>query len=178
MRILLPVFIEEGRDLLPQMGRALRLWQQNPADASAAAPILRFLHTLKGSARMAGAMGLGQHLHEIETRIEQITYADAATPAALEDLLARHDYGLQLFEVLQNPQLAPQAPLAANAEDSEQAQPVVLPQLMPVATTALGTIAMHRLPSASESRLRRCRGGNAAGAGARRHSGPTGEPGG
>ncbi|HTN66732.1 MAG TPA: Hpt domain-containing protein [Burkholderiaceae bacterium] len=137
---LLPVFIEEGRDLLPQMGRALRLWQQNPADASVAAPILRFLHTLKGSARMAGAMGLGQHLHEMETRIEQITYADVATTAALDDLLARHDYGLHLFETLQNPQWASQVSLQDVQTDTLGSQPVVLPQLMPAATSALGTL--------------------------------------
>ncbi len=122
------------------MGRALRLWQQSPADASVAAPILRFLHTLKGSARMAGAMGLGQHLHEMETRIEQITYAGVATAAALDDLLARHDYGLHLFETLQNPQWAAQASLQDVPADASGSQPVVLPQLMPAATAALGTI--------------------------------------
>jgi len=122
---LLPVFIEEGRDLLPQLGRALRLWQDDPSEA-AAPPILRLLHTLKGSARMAGAMRLGQHLHEMETRIEQIAYAGAMAPAALEDLLARHDYGLHLFELLQNPQLAQQEPPADAAP-----QPVALTPLMP-----------------------------------------------
>lgn len=126
---LLPVFIEEGRDLLPQLGRALRLWQQNPADASASSPVLRFLHTLKGSARMAGAMELGQHLHEMETRIEQIAYADAASPAAIEDLLARHDYGLHLFERLHSPQLERPLPAAAPAAGggvASHAQPVAL----------------------------------------------------
>ncbi len=134
---LLPVFIEEGRDLLPQMGRALRLWQQNPADGAAAPPILRFLHTLKGSARMAGAMQLGQHLHDMETRIEQIAYAEAATPAAVEELLARHDYGLHLFELLQNPQLPVPAPMQA-ADNFGAPQPVELATLMPVAPAKLG----------------------------------------
>ncbi|HUH77346.1 MAG TPA: Hpt domain-containing protein, partial [Devosia sp.] len=134
---LLPVFIEEGRDLLPQMGSALRLWQESPAKGAAVAPILRFLHTLKGSARMAGAMKLGQHLHEMESRIEQITYAGTAPPAALDDLLARHDYGLHLFELLQNPQLGQTEPAPYGAEHAPDAQAVVLPQLMP----AIGTMA-------------------------------------
>jgi len=128
---LLPVFIEEGRDLLPQLGRALRLWQDDPSEA-AAPPILRLLHTLKGSARMAGAMRLGQHLHEMETQIEQTAYAGAMTPAALEDLLARHDYGLHLFELLQNPQLAQQEPPAEAAAP----QAVALAPLMPAVSRA------------------------------------------
>ena len=100
---LLPVFIEEGTDMLPQMGQALRAWQQDLGDAASPQSILRILHTVKGSARMAGAMLLGQHMHEMETRIENITHAGYPSAAAVEDLLARHDHGLQLFEHLQNP---------------------------------------------------------------------------
>jgi chemosensory pili system protein ChpA (sensor histidine kinase/response regulator) len=145
---LLPVFIEEGRDLLPQMGQALRLWQQTPADTSAIAPILRFLHTLKGSARMAGAMHLGQHLHEMESRIEQIAYVDVATTAALEDLLARHDHGLQLFEWLQNPQLAPMPAAAANdgIEDAGKRQAGIAATPMPVAPDNMATALARTEP--------------------------------
>lgn len=105
---LLPVFIEEGSDMLPQMGQALRAWQQDLGDAALPQAILRILHTVKGSARMAGAMLLGQHMHEMETRIENITHAGYPSTAAVEDLLARHDHGLHLFEQLQNPQAARQ----------------------------------------------------------------------
>ncbi len=100
---LLPVFIEEGTDMLPQMGQALRAWQQDLGNAAAPQSILRILHTVKGSARMAGAMLLGQHMHEMETRIENMTHAGYPSAAAVEDLLARHDHGLHLFEQLQNP---------------------------------------------------------------------------
>jgi len=99
---LLPVFIEEGRDMLPQMGEILRGWQHNTSDASAPQALLRLLHTVKGSARMAGAMTLGQHMHEMETRIENIAHAGYPSTIALDDLLARYDHGLQLFEQLQN----------------------------------------------------------------------------
>src|SRR5690606_11509530 len=72
---LLAVFSEEGQDMLPQMRQLLRAWQQNPSDASLPQGVLRTLHSVKSSARMAGAMMLGQHLHEMETRIENITHA-------------------------------------------------------------------------------------------------------
>jgi len=62
---------------------------------------------------MAGAMSLGQHMHELETRIEQLTRSGHPSAAALDEMLARHDEGLQLFEELQNPQAAKPAPVAA-----------------------------------------------------------------
>ncbi|MTV40061.1 hybrid sensor histidine kinase/response regulator [Duganella radicis] len=100
---LLPVFLEEGADLLPQIGEALRAWQHSPIDTSHAQSLLRLLHTVKGSARMAGAMRLGQHCHEIETHIENMVHAGSATPHAFEELLAHYDHALLLFEQLQNP---------------------------------------------------------------------------
>jgi chemosensory pili system protein ChpA (sensor histidine kinase/response regulator) len=112
---LLPVFLEEGADLLPQVGEALRTWQHHPADTAQAQSLLRLLHTVKGSARMAGAMRLGQHCHEIETHIENMVHAGSATPQAFDELLAHYDHALLLFEQLQNPQ-ALQAGLADNVD--------------------------------------------------------------
>ena len=42
-----------------------------------AAACMRTLHTLKGGARLAGAMRLGEMAHRLETRIERLTAADA-----------------------------------------------------------------------------------------------------
>ncbi len=110
---LLPVFLEEAADLLPAIGTGLRKWQQNPADSAPAQNLLRTLHTVKGSARMAGAMRLGQHTHEIETQIENMVHAGTSTPAAFDELLANYDHALLLFEQLQQP--APSAPAAGAA---------------------------------------------------------------
>ncbi|HEX5343283.1 MAG TPA: Hpt domain-containing protein, partial [Duganella sp.] len=101
---LLPVFLEEGADLLPQVGEALRAWQHTPADTTHAQSLQRLLHTVKGSARMAGAMRLGQHCHEIETHIENMVHAGSATPHAFDELLAHYDHALLLFEQLQHPE--------------------------------------------------------------------------
>ena len=103
---LLPVFLEEGRDMFPQLGEQLRAWQSNASNSTAAMAVLRLLHTLKGSARMAGAMGLGQHMHDMETRIEVMTRSGAPNSAALDEMLTRFDQGALMFEELQNPELA------------------------------------------------------------------------
>jgi chemosensory pili system protein ChpA (sensor histidine kinase/response regulator) len=105
---LLPVFVEEGRDMLPQMGQVLRNWQQEPASPHWPQSLLRLLHTLKGSARMAGAMNLGQHLHDMETRAGNLIRLGAPSNLAIEDLLARYDQGLHMFEGLQHPGVPPQ----------------------------------------------------------------------
>jgi chemosensory pili system protein ChpA (sensor histidine kinase/response regulator) len=120
---LLPVFLEEGVDLLPQVGAALRAWQNAPADMALAQSLLRLLHTVKGSARMAGAMRLGQHVHEIETHIQNMVHAGSATPQAFEELLAHYDHALLLFEQLQHPAGAPDtaADTAAPCTDDQPA---------------------------------------------------------
>lgn len=124
---LLPVFIEEGRDLLPEIGRLLRAWQQTPADAGLPHALLRALHTLKGSARMAGAMELGQHAHDIETRIDQLMQAGAPDALALDALLASHDLVLNLFEQLQHPVPVPAAESAGAAADAPAVKPAAVP---------------------------------------------------
>jgi chemosensory pili system protein ChpA (sensor histidine kinase/response regulator) len=114
---LLPVFLEEASDLFPQIGNGLRQWQQNPGDAAPAQQLLRTLHTVKGSARMAGAMRLGQHTHELETQIENMVHAGISAPAAFDELLASYDQALLLLEQLQQPAPgaapAPQVALAS-----------------------------------------------------------------
>ncbi|MYN16570.1 response regulator [Rugamonas sp. FT107W] len=123
---LLPVFLEEGADLLPQVGEALRTWHHNPADTAQAQSLLRLLHTVKGSARMAGAMRLGQHAHEIETHIENMVHAGSATPQAFDELLAHYDHALLLFEQLQHPDALHQAAgLAADVASLEAGQPAI-----------------------------------------------------
>jgi len=112
---LLPVFLEEGADLFPQIGEGLRQWQQNPQDHAVAQGLQRALHTVKGGARMAGAMRLGQHTHELETQIENMVHAGTTTPAAFDELLANYDQALLLFEQLQQPPGAAPADVAAPA---------------------------------------------------------------
>ncbi|MEH6434643.1 hybrid sensor histidine kinase/response regulator [Massilia sp. DD77] len=126
---LLPVFLEEATDLLPQIGNGLRQWQQHPQDMAIAQGLQRALHTVKGSARMAGAMRLGQHTHELETQIENLAHAGSAGPAAFDELLASYDQALLLFEQLQQPQATaqPQEALGAPAaaEQPGARQPLV-----------------------------------------------------
>lgn len=90
---LFPIFEEEAAELLPQLGGALRQWAGRPDNLAARTEVLRALHTLKGSARLAGAMRLGELSHRLESAIEQID-VDTVQAADVEPLLGSFD-GLQ-----------------------------------------------------------------------------------
>ena len=59
-------------------------------DMAARTLVLRALHTLKGSARLAGAMRLGEMAHRFESAVEQIGTEDL-TGEQIEPLLANFD---------------------------------------------------------------------------------------
>jgi len=87
---LFPIFEEEALELLPRLGGALRQWLARPDNLGARNEVLRVLHTLKGSGRLAGAMQLGEMTHRMESAIEQMG-SESLSAAQLEPLLARFD---------------------------------------------------------------------------------------
>ena len=93
---LLPIFLEEAGELMPQIGEQLRGWAEggNPLG------LQRSLHTLKGSARMAGAMALGQLTHSMETRVDNTMQLPAIPPAIFEGLFSSFDRLTMLVEQL------------------------------------------------------------------------------
>jgi chemosensory pili system protein ChpA (sensor histidine kinase/response regulator) len=88
---LLPVFIEEAQQLVPDIGSDLREWKANPADDKVSQSLRRSLHTLKGSARMAGAIRLGELCHLMESRIEAALEAGALPAGLFVELEERMD---------------------------------------------------------------------------------------
>ncbi|HMM53324.1 MAG TPA: Hpt domain-containing protein, partial [Burkholderiaceae bacterium] len=100
---LLPIFIEEATDYLPKIGENLRRWQAAPADRSVQQLLMRHLHTIKGSARMAGAMALGQLVHEMETRIEAASVLTVVPGSLIEELITDCDNVVAMFEAIRDP---------------------------------------------------------------------------
>lgn len=66
---LLALFVEEARELVPQIGKDLRGWRMDPKEAEYPDSLQRSLHTLKGSARMAGQAAIGDAVHGMEDRV-------------------------------------------------------------------------------------------------------------
>ena len=97
---LFPIFEEEAEELLPQLASRLRDWSRKPGDASHPAGCMRTLHTLKGGARLAGAMRLGEMAHRLESRIEHLLAAPKVEAADVETLQAYGDRLSQTFDAL------------------------------------------------------------------------------
>ena len=105
------IFEEEAQELLPRLGSALRQWVTRPDNLSARSEILRTLHTLKGSSRLAGAMRLGELSHRMESEIEELG-TENLTDTMLEPLLVRLDVIQSNFEGLSSP-IEPETPVVA-----------------------------------------------------------------
>jgi chemosensory pili system protein ChpA (sensor histidine kinase/response regulator) len=88
---LLPVFLEEAAELVPAIGADLRDWKANPSDERVSQSLRRGLHTLKGSARMAGAIRLGELTHLMESRIESAIEGGAYSPELFVELEEKMD---------------------------------------------------------------------------------------
>jgi chemosensory pili system protein ChpA (sensor histidine kinase/response regulator) len=137
---LFPIFEEEAAELMPQLGGALRQWSARPDNQGARMEVLRALHTLKGSARLAGALRMGEMAHRIESEIEFLG-SDAAASQEFDPLLTRFDAMEAAFEALRHADAAAAAapvvltPLAA-AEPAPKSAPVEETEAAPIAQEA------------------------------------------
>ncbi len=110
---LLPIFLEEAAELVPQLGQQLRAWSSQPGNVRNAQLLQRTLHTLKGSARMAGAMAIGQVTHSMETRIENSLGLPLIPTTIMDGLVSSYDRVNLLLEALRSGAAGePAAPLA------------------------------------------------------------------
>jgi chemosensory pili system protein ChpA (sensor histidine kinase/response regulator) len=69
---LVDIFVEEGGDLLDQSDGLLAQLRDAPEDREVMVGLQRELHTLKGGARMAGIMPVGELGHAMETLLEAV----------------------------------------------------------------------------------------------------------
>ena len=99
---LLPIFLEEAVDLNEGITTQLRAWRGNPSDVEIPRTLARLLHTMKGSARMVGAMNLGEFTHAIEERIEAAHRTGIAPLDLIDEIDTAYDAVIQMVERLQH----------------------------------------------------------------------------
>ena len=139
---LLPIFLAEAEDLLPRIGASLRQWRTAPDSAAARQGLQRALHTLKGSARMAGAMRLGDAAHALETRITEWGEA-AADGVFLDELEAAYDRlaeGVDACRAPTAPEGASAPAMAAQEGPAAPAEAVPLRQAFKASAALLDTL--------------------------------------
>ncbi len=114
-RDLLPVFLDEAKEIIPRVSEGVRRWKAAPADHSPAPDLQRHLHTLKGSARMTGLMRLGELAHVLEARVNALDEAETPALALFEEIEERVDrFSLSLERL-------------ARGEDIREAEPIEIP---------------------------------------------------
>jgi chemosensory pili system protein ChpA (sensor histidine kinase/response regulator) len=120
---LVQVFVEEAGELIPAIGSALRGWRAAPPEADQGRALQRLLHTFKGGARMAGAMGLGELTHSMETRVEAALAGGEPAAAFFDDLESSFDRVGVLFDRLagRDEAASPGAPAAEGASTADAA---------------------------------------------------------
>ena len=120
---LFPIFKEEAEELLPQLAAKLRDWVRRPNEAAHPAACMRTLHTLKGGARLAGAMRLGEMAHRLETRIEHLLAHPPVSAPDVETLQIHGDALSQTFDALRSHDTPAFAAAASKALEPERERP-------------------------------------------------------
>ena len=116
---LIQVFLEETQESVPQIGGKLRAWRMLPQDEDIHRAMLRLLHTLKGSARMAGALHLGELIHVMESHVESAFRERNISDAALDQLESQFDAICDQIEQLHSHEMG-------TAAVKQQLEPVVI----------------------------------------------------
>jgi chemosensory pili system protein ChpA (sensor histidine kinase/response regulator) len=117
---LFTMFVEEARELIPVVGNELRAWQAHPEETEHPDEIQRALHTLKGSARMAGQTDLADTVHGME---DHVMRGIKAKHADFDTLFMNLDQiGSQLDAAVHQASDVTEAP-ADSADDASGAEP-------------------------------------------------------
>ena len=121
---LLPIFLEESDSLVPDTSAQLRAWKAAPGETAARDALRRNLHTIKGSARMVGAMRLGELTHVMESRVIAVIEGQlGATAEVFETLEAQVDRLADAVDRLKQGDLAPE--IEANVPLEAPIEPVL-----------------------------------------------------
>ncbi|MDR1075888.1 MAG: Hpt domain-containing protein [Xanthomonadaceae bacterium] len=137
---LVDIFVEEGSDLLDHADQTLDELSVEPNQSSLIISLQRDLHTLKGGARMAGIMAMGDLGHAIESLLEVAAAARVELQRGDVQLLERGFDTLQMMLVHTRAHRIALRPneLIAQFEARTQGQPISEPEVVsiPVELTA------------------------------------------
>ncbi len=147
---LLPIFLEEANDLLPEIEKSVRNWRQDP-DGEEQTNIQRLLHTLKGSARMAGAMRLGELTHTLETEVVETINKHSASETDFDRFETELDQLNIAIEQLRNPVPSPFPVSIADGSDDGRKPPPSADQPANTPAIAENEAAMQTLRVRAET---------------------------
>ncbi|MDR2638104.1 MAG: Hpt domain-containing protein, partial [Zoogloeaceae bacterium] len=137
---LLAIFLEEAEDIVAGFYSQIAAWRLDKMSESAPHALSRLLHTFKGSARMAGAMNLGEITHTLESQVGRLVARDVISDEALDDIETACDtlaqtveryragnYAIPVLPEFSSPELAPEREIPAAAEKPSLASDLFAP---------------------------------------------------
>ncbi len=77
------IFLEEAQELMDGIDNALNRWGETPADLDPVEELQRILHTLKGGARLADIIAIGDLSHAFESLLEEVSQHKVAATSGL-----------------------------------------------------------------------------------------------
>lgn len=98
---LLPLFIDESKDILSAAAEYLEHWREDEDSLEGIVELQREMHTLKGGARLADVDPIGDLAEAVNTRLEQMIDGQLNDPEGLYHAIARAYQELtEMFECL------------------------------------------------------------------------------
>ncbi|MEE9343472.1 MAG: Hpt domain-containing protein [Gammaproteobacteria bacterium] len=99
---LLPIFLDEGEELLGRIDATLAVWSSSVGDTEVTDRLLRELHTLKGSARMVSLPPIAELAHSMESLIVDVSLFNAQDDVeSIACIQVAHDRLHNQLELLQ-----------------------------------------------------------------------------
>ncbi len=164
------IFSEEATELLEAAERAFVALRKDARDTERVTELKRFLHTLKGGARMAGVTAMGELAHEVESLLTQSELSGtSAAPQTLDVLQSSLDELNRMREIVNaGGNVPPATALIARLHDlgrgvtdppvlrtfGEEQQlpqpappPVAPPVMPPPVVSEIATVAVHVPPA-------------------------------
>jgi len=115
---LLEIFFDEATELLEEFEATLAAWDKNQSDAAPIRNIMRILHTLKGSARLAKLNQIGDLSHNIEQQITECTAQNKPVSSIGENIQSGY---LQLCKLLEDAKKQSAAPAVVTSAPTKNA---------------------------------------------------------
>ncbi|MGB0513742.1 MAG: Hpt domain-containing protein, partial [Wenzhouxiangellaceae bacterium] len=119
---LLELFTEEAQELLEHSDDLLQKWRESPDDRQLVTALQRDIHTVKGSARMAGLNAIGEVAHVLEDLLENIAAGrQKATPVNVDTMESGCDHLHAMLDAVAKREPLPAHPSGEDFDDEEAA---------------------------------------------------------
>ncbi|MCQ4256856.1 Hpt domain-containing protein [Stutzerimonas stutzeri] len=140
---ILDIFVEEADDLLEDMEAALGRWEATRDGAGPLVDMMRVLHTLKGGARLAAQVRLGDMAHDLEQRLGEAQLQDVGwTDSLFLDVQGGYDALLKEVELMRSrlasePESAPSEQAQSEPAQEKRGEPSVIQLETPIVAASV-----------------------------------------